>query len=156
MVDWDIISAIAESISALAVIISLVYVGTQIRQNTTASKAATIQRWAETSAIEKQAIFESREFAELIARGMTDPGSWDGTDRLRVNLWLVQFFNTFEFLYLQLLLGTIDKTFFESKLPAYTRFLQHRFVREFWDSELSTFDPRFKSYVEMELLKRDP
>ncbi len=41
--NWDAISAIGEIIGAAAVVVSLVYLAVQVRQNTKASKAATVQ-----------------------------------------------------------------------------------------------------------------
>lgn len=41
--NWDAVGAIGEIIGATAVVVSLVYLAIQIRQNTNASKAATVQ-----------------------------------------------------------------------------------------------------------------
>ena len=49
VIDWEIIAALAETISALAVMASLIYVGVQVRGDRQARLAATVQarqpRW---------------------------------------------------------------------------------------------------------------
>ncbi len=145
--NWDAIGAVGETVSAIAVVVSLIYVALQVRQNTRASRASTIQHWAAVSALEKQSLYESDELAKLIIAGGTEQSNLSPEDRLRYNTYMIQVFNTFEFLYLQYELGTVDKVFFDSKVPAYERFLQLPGVLEFWNSPASTFDPRFKAFV---------
>jgi len=41
--NWDAVGAIGEIIGAIAVVVSLIYLSIQVRQNTNASKAATVQ-----------------------------------------------------------------------------------------------------------------
>ncbi len=43
--NWDAIGAIAELLGAVGVIASLVYLATQLRQNTRATRASAYQQW---------------------------------------------------------------------------------------------------------------
>ncbi|MFP6780387.1 MAG: hypothetical protein VCB59_01710 [Gammaproteobacteria bacterium] len=45
---WEAISGIAETVGAFGVIVSLIYVGVQIRQNTIASRVSNYQQWVDT------------------------------------------------------------------------------------------------------------
>jgi hypothetical protein len=49
MMNWEAVSAVGQSIGALAVVISLVYLAVQVRQNTRAVRAATYQEVMETA-----------------------------------------------------------------------------------------------------------
>ena len=45
---WEIAASIAEIVSAVAVVISLLYVANEVRQNTIASRASTHQQYIDT------------------------------------------------------------------------------------------------------------
>ena len=145
--NWEAVSAIGEIVSATAVVLSLIYVAVQVRQNTKVSKASTVQQWAAVSAIEKQSVFDSADLARLIVAGSDDRSSLGPEDRLRYDNYMMQVLNTFEFLFLQHLYGTIDSTYFESKVSSYMQILKFQGVKKFWESSLNSYDPRFKEFV---------
>lgn len=160
--DWDAIGAIGEVVAAIGVIVSLVYLAAQIKQNTRASRASTIQQWAVTSSTEKQSVIGDAEFAKLLVAGGSDTANFNEAEKVQFRLYWLQVFNTFEFLFLQRHLGTIDQVFFEDKLPAYRALLALPGVRAFWDDNAAlNFDRRFRAFVEQEILEvrgesRDP
>ena len=49
MVNWEAVSAIGQVLGALAVVVSLIYLAAQVRQNTRVVRAATFQSVVETS-----------------------------------------------------------------------------------------------------------
>lgn len=75
---------IEEIVSAVAILVSLLLVGMEIRRNTEASKAWTYQSLIELSHDRLKAMAENREFAEL---DMRDLGDLDSVDRYRRELW---------------------------------------------------------------------
>jgi len=46
-VSWEIAASIAEIVSAIAVVVSLLYLANEVRQNTIASRASTHQKYTE-------------------------------------------------------------------------------------------------------------
>ena len=69
-IDWDIIAAIAETMSALAVMASLIYVGVQVRGDRLARVAATVQARQEGTREILLAQATSPELGSLLGKAM--------------------------------------------------------------------------------------
>ena len=154
--NWEAVGAIGEIIGACAVVISIVYLSVQIRQNSRVSKAVAIQSWATSAALEKSAIFSDPDLAALILLASTAEGDIDVTDKLRAHTYFTQLFNTFELLFFQWENGTVDSKFFEGKASAYLGNLSAPGIRVFWEETKQThYDERFCAYVEQGLKSQD-
>jgi hypothetical protein len=81
--NWDAVGAIGEIAGALAVIITLVYLSAQVRQNTRASRLAAIQAASENSSRFSELIAADPELSELVWRGMREPESLDEAETRR-------------------------------------------------------------------------
>ena len=66
--NWDMIGATGEWAGAVAVVVTLVYLGSQIRQAKEATRQATEQRRGEAAQRQLQLVVENPEFAELLTR----------------------------------------------------------------------------------------
>jgi hypothetical protein len=96
--NWEAIGAISEMVGALGVVVSLVYLAFQIRQNTKQleqNERAAIAASASVSATNyrenRKHIYSSRELAEIHLRGMADPESLNDIERFRFRLVLSNF-----------------------------------------------------------------
>ena len=94
--NWEAIGAIGEVLGAAGVVVTLVYLAYQIRQNTVqleqntlAAKAAAQNASNEALRENRKAIFESIEMAEIYLRGNQKPEELDEVSMLRYRL-LVQ------------------------------------------------------------------
>src|SRR6186713_1929998 len=85
---WDAIVAISQLIAAVGVILSLVFVGLQIKQNTAALQRnehnSTMEQWT----VIRQAIAQNRDIAELMTAGLTGERALDAADQLRLEMLL--------------------------------------------------------------------
>ena len=70
MVNWEAVSAIGQVLGALAVVVSLIYLAAQVRQNTRVVRAATFQSVVETSLTFSTAIGAEGERAYTFNRGI--------------------------------------------------------------------------------------
>ena len=113
--NWEAIGAVGEIIGASAVVISIVYLSVQIRQNSRVSKAVAIQSWATAAALEKSAIFSDPDLAALIVSASIADEDSDLKNKLRVHTYFTQLFNTFELLFFQRKNGIVDSS--KAKLP---------------------------------------
>ncbi len=90
--DWG---AIGEVVGALGVLVTLVYLAHQIRQNTRqieqntrTAKAGVIGASAHSLRQTRQALYENPETSELFVKGMRDPSELDDVSLLRFRLIL--------------------------------------------------------------------
>lgn len=85
---WDALVAISQLVAAAGVILSLVFVGLQIRQNTRALQRdehnSTMEQWT----VIRQAIAQNREIAELMTAGLQGERTLDEADKLRLEQML--------------------------------------------------------------------
>lgn len=99
---------LAEIVGAIAIIISLVYVGQELRANTAAVKAASLQSITNSSSASMLAVVESRDFAEIRLQGDHDPMQLSEADKLRYVLYQRQMWLHFQNVWTQWKLGVID------------------------------------------------
>src|SRR5204863_8494955 len=86
--NWDAIVAISQLVAAVGVILSLVFVGLQIKQNTRALQRAEHNSTMEQWTVIRQAIAQNRDIAELMTAGLAGKRTLDAADQLRLEQML--------------------------------------------------------------------
>ena len=85
------ISYLAQIVASLGVILSLIFVGFQIRQNTAAltrsEHNSTMSQWT----VIRMAIAQNREIGELMTAGLQGKGTLDAADQLRLEQLLAEY-----------------------------------------------------------------
>lgn len=81
--NWSAVGAIAESLGALAVVVSLVYVAAQVKASTRQSRLEAARDLAARFSEISLAVATSREIGELFHRGGGDYRGLDAVDQLR-------------------------------------------------------------------------
>lgn len=102
------LGAISEIVSAFAVVVSLVYLAIQIRQNTKqveehtrAVRAAALHASLSYALETRLSVSTSGDVASIYARGMENPESLDETELIRFRLLMASIFDTFLNMYSQ-------------------------------------------------------
>ena len=103
--NWEAVSAVAEWIGVVLIVVSLGYVAVQIRQNTKTVRSATEleagRQWSEFHA----RIAHSRDMADIWDKGLTNTADLTKSEK-RKFIWLVaEYFFPVESLYRQCQLG---------------------------------------------------
>jgi hypothetical protein len=81
--NWEAAGAIGEIAGALAVIVTLVYLSIQVRQNTKASRLSAVQAASENSSRFSELLAADPDLSELFWRGLRDPDSLDPAEGRR-------------------------------------------------------------------------
>ena len=81
---FEQISYLAQIVASVGVVVSLIFVGLQIRQNTGALQRnehnSTMAQWT----VIRMAIAKSRDIAEMMTAGLHGEGALDAADQLRL------------------------------------------------------------------------
>ena len=89
--NWDAIVAISQLVAAVGVILSLVFVGLQVRQNTAALQRnehnSTMTQWS----VIRMAIARDRDLAELMTAGLHGERALDAANQLRLEQMLAEY-----------------------------------------------------------------
>jgi hypothetical protein len=88
--NWDAIVAISQLVAAVGIILSLVFVGLQIKENTRALQRtehnSTMEQWT----VIRQAIAQNRDIADLMTAGLQGERALDAADQLRLEQMLAE------------------------------------------------------------------
>lgn len=86
--NWDAIGAVGEIIGALAVIVTLLYLARQVRQNTAAVAATTYDSLLNSFASVNALVISDPAVADLFDRGNRDPASLSDAEAIRYGFLL--------------------------------------------------------------------
>lgn len=100
-------SRITEVVGTVAVVLSLIYVGLQVRQNTAAIQTSTSQDVYELNQ-EQGLLMESAEFAGIMLQASRDLAGLSPVDSVRYRNYLNVTLNVFEAVYTNELQGTME------------------------------------------------
>lgn len=98
----------AEIVGAIAIVISLIYVGQDLRANTAAVKAASLQSITNSSSASMLTVVENGDFADIRLQGDQDPEQLSEADKLRYVLYQRQMWLHFQNVRTQWTLKVID------------------------------------------------
>ena len=94
--NWDAISAIAEMLSAVAVVVSLVYLASQVKANTRQARGDAARDLAVLVSEISLAVASSRDVGSLLLRGGGNYDSLDALDQVRFRSLMNAFFRGME------------------------------------------------------------
>jgi hypothetical protein len=146
--NWEAVSAIAEWMGVIVVVLSLAYVALQIRQNTAMIKAATEletgRQWSEFHS----RMAHSNDMANIWDRGLTDSDKLTPAEK-RKFIWLVaEYFFLVESLFRQRQLGFLGHDSWTQHLGTAASLLAHPVLESWWNSGVSPFSPDFVAVVD--------
>ena len=141
---------IGEIVGAVAVVISLVYVGVGVRQNTEAIRVANHQALVAMD-IEKNAWLRDSDFAVVYVIAQSDIEKLTPAQLRQYSSFMADTFNAWEFAYITYKSGAMDENIWEGWDGFYRSELESASFRWFWQRSGANFSPEFKSYVDSHL-----
>lgn len=153
-IDWMKWSAVAEIVSSLAILVTLIYLAVQTGQNTAAIQASTRQTWL----AEDRALLEVWiEHPEQRALWIKEAGSLTDEEKISLTSWLVIFIRNREIQWLQFQNGVIDEKTWSTYSSSIGPLLSFEVTRPWWEkrSLSGEWDAGFVAYVN-EILSTTP
>jgi hypothetical protein len=148
--------SIGELIAALAVVLSVIFVGIEVRQNSETQVRAATQAAVSDYIGSLERITESREIACLYVRGAQDFGALSGSERLRFSAFYMSFYYQLQQMHRLAEEGSLDpETWagFEGLLAETTRYPG---VRQWFEVRRSWFGPGFQAYIDGLMRREKP
>jgi len=154
-VNWDAVGAISEIIGAAGVMASLIYLATQIRQNTRTERARAFQNiFSETTALTNEMF--SVENSDLMIAGMRNFKALSGGDQLRFDYLMLGYFNTVEStIFAKDAFLISDETLDNFGYSLRTRFLPYPGVRDWWSEAQAIFASETRAWVDQQISRTD-
>jgi hypothetical protein len=152
--NWQDLGNIGEVVSAIAVVVSLIYLAFQIRQNTSqidqnteAARATAFDSSIAHTMVARQAIFENEDVARIYYEGSIDPDSLSDQDRLRYRLIVHNVLWSIWNLQSQAQVGGLMTETWEAQLTILRRMMSSKGVQWFWSSYHEEFGESFQAEV---------
>jgi hypothetical protein len=145
------LGSIGELIAAIATLATLIYLATQVRQNTRALKSATFQNISGEMGKNVEPIHSNADLAAILVKGNADPDSLSAEEKLRYSSLLVASFRRLESVYVQHKLGSIDEELKEGFEVSLMAVLRIPFGEQWWESAKVAFYRPFSDHVDLRL-----
>src|SRR5688572_17248138 len=114
MTTLEALGYLGEFVGAVGVVISLVYLAMQMKQNTTSVEAASFNSMVQNSIRLLEHSFRDSEFADFLHRAEQDPESLTASEKLRWDSYMTAVYRHFGNLIYQHRVGALDREMWES------------------------------------------
>ena len=144
----------AEAVGIAAIIVSLIFVGLEVRQSATATRGATQQALADSAREASAALVADKETAELTLRFLSadDWSDFNEVERFRVVLLFTSLLRVYEDAHYQWNEGNLAPELWTGWDESMSRAAYRPGVAKYWDERRNYFNESFRLYYE-ELMK---
>ena len=156
--NWEALGAIAESVGAIAVFVSLIYVAVQIRQNTKqfsrsveANQLAAFERNVESGNRIRELLILHPDLAQLLLSGFKDYKELKGSEKFRFGMLLRNIFSGLQGGYIRQLSMEHDPLEFEGTARMLDEILLNQGARDWLDDNEPDWRPAFRDLVDARL-----
>ena len=149
--NWEALGAIGETIGAVGVIGTLVYLAVQIRQNTKSLRASTYQAVLDSSRSDNELVLVHPHLERVYRVGRRDPTALTDEERPLFRHLIAQLFLNHEMMFLQHQHGVIDEDLWRRRQIALRAFVLQPGVRQWWAGSAyvrGNYDSGFQELVE--------
>ena len=155
--DLTQLANLGEFIGGVAVLVTLVYLATQVRQNTRAVSAATFHAISSETSGFVARVAENPELAALLEKGFLRPDELSPSERFRVGFWLRATFRLNEnYFYQTDYYGVLDSGVGAGYTSSLSEHARIPFVREWWGTAKGAFSPSFQAHFDGVLESTEP
>jgi len=153
--DVQTFANIAEIIGAVVVVLSLVYLTIQVRQNTQAQRTENYARALDRLAAIQSTLSQDSEISLIFSMGVLDASKLTRLEKVRFNWSLYEAFGAFEFMFHASKTGSINEEVWSRWSAAVAWWLTFPGVQTWWKVRPLPFTDSFTSFVEI-LLEDNP
>jgi len=151
---WQDLGSIGELVSAIAVVVSLVYLAFQIRQNTRqinentkAAQATAFDSSIAHTFMARQSVLEDADVARIYVAGSKDPDSLNEEDRVRYRLIVHNILWSLWNMQSQSRVGELASETWDTQLATLERMMSTPGFRWFWSNYSQEFGASFRAIV---------
>ena len=143
------LGAIGSLIASIGVVVSLIYLAVQLRQNTQGIRTAAHQHIVSANAAVTMVPSQNLDFATVLWKGAVDSKNLSEDTQVAFNLWCFQYFTMIQAAHQLFLAGTIDEGVWQRELQRAVGGLRVPGFKEWWEAGgRSQLSPNFVELVE--------
>ena len=142
------LGSLGEFVGAIGVVVSLVYLAQQMRQNTTSVRAASFNSMTENSIRILEHSFRDADFADFLHRAERDPASLSPMELVRWNAYMTAVYRHFGNLVYQYRVGVLDWQMWQSYRDTLKKHLHTPSWRAWFEENKEAFSTSLVDLVE--------
>lgn len=146
--NWDAVGAIGEIVGAIMVLITLIYLSVQIRNNTKEVKSENVHRVTDSFNQLNLLVASDERLAELWHRGMANYNDLNDTEKASFGFMQLAAFRIYDSLFYQIQRGTGDERQWKGELKTIKWFFSSTGAREWWSEQQFAFSSDFQIYID--------
>ncbi len=144
--NWEAIGAVGEILGAFAVVVSLLYLATQIRQNSRIVKGSTVQSITQTQQSDLRC---SGDYGEFFLKMIEEPESLTKLEAFKLGEWYTAAMMARQNEYIQFRQNLVDEHIWHGCLGIIQNILAIPWGRNWWENfDKSVFTPDFIEMVD--------
>lgn len=155
MTNLESLANLGEIIGAIAVVVSLVYLAVQVRQNTRAQQTENFSRALDRIAAMQATLSQDPATSVIFSKGVADPSELTPKERMQFTWTMYELFGAFEFMFLASKDNSIPEEVWRRWSSAVAWWLTFPGVQAWWKVRPVPFADSFTSYVKS-LLENNP
>jgi len=150
--DWG---AIGELVSGIAIVVSLIYVGVQLRQGTQATRVGASQAFVTSHCAMTGPIYGyGSDFRDLYWRGLGGLANLQGSELAAFGAWMGSLMRMQESFYFQWKAHAFEDPMWSGWMRQYRDLFGYPGIQEVWALRRNQFSPEFCEFVEGEMIGR--
>lgn len=143
---------ISQLVAAAAIVISIIFLGTEVRRNTAAAKRQSLEESTSHRSDFVRMIASHKDLADEIGQGLAGV-RLDSTAWFQFSMFLYAIFIEFELNHRKFKSGDMDADLWEAWMEAYCWWLQFPGVRTWWAQKPAGYTSDFRAVVDTEIEK---
>lgn len=150
--DLDSLAKLGEFVGGFFVVVSLVYLAHQVRQNTRSLRTENYARVLDRMSTVQSRLSVDADLNRLVTIGAENPNRLTRSERVRFSWALYELFGAAEFMYLQAQDRALPEAVWERWEASLVWWLSHPGIRSWWSAKPARMASNFEVFVE-ELLQ---
>lgn len=146
--NWDALGAIGETLGAIGVIVTLIYLARQISQNTRAMRLSTSHSIATAAREWNRPLLADPELAWTFQVGTEDPSQLDRKEQARFIELCFSLLRMFEDAQYQFDHGALDPDIWTGYEKLYAAYAKAPGFQAYWAKRKETFRPEFREFID--------
>ena len=139
----DDLAKIGELVGAIGVVVSLLYLAREIRQNTKAVWLSAYDRYVAAGAGVRRSVIESPDVARIFSTGLAEPERLDALEQVRFRVFMLDLMQGFQVQFAQMGASNLGREEWQATCQTIRRVLVQPGGRRFWETHTSEFPPAF-------------
>lgn len=149
-------SNIGDLVASVTVIISLIYLAQQIKQNTDEMKLNAARNATKDLSEFLMLPAGSEDFADIFVRGFNDFANLKSLEQVRFFAFMHKYFRTAEATLFQFNRGALDPDLFDGHSHQFFSLTSLQGARHYWNERRSWYSKAFQEYVDLGLKSSEP